>query len=525
MAPDRLKVWVEGADKLSVDNPWSAPEDPAHLPGSAPGSEPDGEVPLWRRGWIQFRYEPTGLALKRATQSILILGLVIPLFALAALFDRPHLRSVGALVACLVLFAGVTVWNICELKAQNEGRFEWFQPKRSIVATWATIVEFGLFGVAFGIRGGVLLLMPCTIFLVAVLLGNIGMIATAWIVLVVTLGVESGVQVPAVEAVWLTVLFSGTAAIVALAMDRALKGSLYGVHRNQSLAVLASYAGTLRAWPEDLDPIASRLAEALDVDPYAIFTRQAGLLQPVLSWPDPDWPDPDQLGDLPARAADSNHWTSTGTFVATPSSAGGVDVVLVVPAMSVLHVPVDHTLLAAGVALLAAMCDRARLISWLVELASIDELTGIANRRRLFHALDNELSRGRKNNKTFSVAILDLDDFKSFNDRNGHIAGDRMLRRFSDGISGRIRSQDILARYGGEEFCLVLPETDGRGATQLVEAIRQQTVSEDTATTVTFSGGVAAWDGTESIDSVLLRADANLYKAKSAGRNRVVGID
>ena len=92
-------------------------------------------------------------------------------------------------------------------------------------------------------------------------------------------------MVPATTAFWLTVLYTGTAAITAGMLHIALQGTLYGIDRTQSLAVLASYAGTLRHWPDDLEPIAGRLAEALDIDRYAILARRRGPFTEVLAWP------------------------------------------------------------------------------------------------------------------------------------------------------------------------------------------------------------------------------------------------
>jgi len=144
-------------------------------------------------------------------------------------------------------------------------------------------VEGGLLGAALGIHGGALLLLPCVAFLVAAWMGTGGMIAVAWAVLAATVGVEVGLQVPAAEAVCLTVAFVGTAGLIAVATDRALSLSLPGVSRNQSLATLASFAGTLRTWPDDLFPIAAPRAEALDVDRYAVLARCFGVFHPVLS--------------------------------------------------------------------------------------------------------------------------------------------------------------------------------------------------------------------------------------------------
>jgi diguanylate cyclase (GGDEF)-like protein len=386
------------------------------------------------------------------------------------------------------------------------------------------IVEGGLLGAALGLHGGALLLMPCVAFLVATWMGTTGMIVVAWAVLVATIGVETGLQVPRSGALWLTVVFAGTAGLIGLATDRALTRSLHGVDRNQSLATLASFAGTLRTWPDDLHPIAAPLAGALDVDHYAVLARYHGLFQPVLSWPDAGWPGGDRLGDLPIRAADAPAGSSVTVdgLVATASSAGGVDIVVVVPSTSVLKVPVDPSLLSIGASLLAAMCDRARLIADLVEMANTDHLTGAANRRRLFEVVGDELPRSRRSGRPFALAILDLDHFKRYNDDFGHGAGDQQLRRFADSVAGRLRAQDLLARYGGEEFCIVLPETDAEGAMELVDAVRAWVASDDDGGGITFSAGVAAWDGSESVDSLILRADTNLYRAKSTGRNRVV---
>ncbi len=97
-----------------------------------------------------------------------------------------------------------------------------------------------------------------------------------------------------------------------------------------------------------------------------------------------------------------------------------------------------------------------------------------------------------------------------------------MLQRFCALVGQRIRAQDLLARYGGEEFCVVLPETDLEGAVVLVDDIRRWMSSDGGVDGVTFSAGVAAWDGAETVDEMVLRADRHLYVAKSTGRNRVV---
>ena len=128
---------------------------PAGSAAAFDGQGRDGEIPRWRRGWIQFRGAPTGAALKRVTLCVGILALTVPLFALATFLYHPHLRSVHALVGFFVVLAGVSLWNVRELKAQREARYDWFNPVWSVTATSAVIVEYGLFGLAVGIHGGV----------------------------------------------------------------------------------------------------------------------------------------------------------------------------------------------------------------------------------------------------------------------------------------------------------------------------------------------------------------------------------
>jgi len=488
------------------------------------GPVPVDPLPPWQRGWIRFRTRPTGVSTKSLTETVRILSLVSPLVVVATLVYSPHLRSVGALVAAGVLFLGVTGFIVHATGLARAGRFDELRPDHNLLMVCLAIVEAGLLGAALGLHGGALLLLPCAAFLVAAWMGTMGMIVVAWVVLVATVGVETGRQVPGSQAVWLTVVFAGTAGLIALAIDRAVSRSLHGVNRNQSLATLASFAGTLRTWPDDLHPIAAPLAEAIDVDRYAVFARYQTVFQPVVSWPDADWLDDSRLGDLPTRAAEApaGSGATADGLVAAASSAGGVDIVVVVPSTSVLKVPVDPSLLSTGASLLAAMCDRARLVADLVDLANTDHLTGAANRRRLFEVVGEEVHRSRRSGRPFALAILDLDHFKRYNDDFGHGAGDRQLRRFADSVAGRLRAQDLLARYGGEEFCIVLPQTDADGATELVDAVRAWVAADDGGGGITFSAGVAGWDGRESIDALILRADTNLYRAKSTGRNRVV---
>jgi diguanylate cyclase (GGDEF)-like protein len=150
------------------------------------------------------------------------------------------------------------------------------------------------------------------------------------------------------------------------------------------------------------------------------------------------------------------------------------------------------------------------------ELARRDELTGLPNRRAWNDELPRVLEVARRDAKPICVALLDLDHFKAFNDSYGHPAGDRLLKEASAAWHGTLRSVDILARYGGEEFIVLLPGADTGQARAVVERALGVTPLGQT-----FSAGIALWDGTETSDELIQRADAALYVAKAAGRNRV----
>ncbi len=164
------------------------------------------------------------------------------------------------------------------------------------------------------------------------------------------------------------------------------------------------------------------------------------------------------------------------------------------------------------------------------KLSNADPLTGVFNRRFFDDYLRNELARATRHGASLSVAMIDVDHFKSFNDRYGHAAGDRALCQVARCLETAIRQSDLIARYGGEEFVLVLRESTGANAIERVEYIRRAIAAErlevggDIALHMTVSAGVASWpDDGDSPMELLAEADRRLFQAKNAGRNRVVG--
>jgi diguanylate cyclase (GGDEF)-like protein len=151
------------------------------------------------------------------------------------------------------------------------------------------------------------------------------------------------------------------------------------------------------------------------------------------------------------------------------------------------------------------------------ELAVTDELTGLPNRRSWNTELPRTIERVRRTGDPMSMAIIDIDHFKRFNDTYGHPAGDRMLKETAAAWQEQLRTGDHLARYGGEEFVVLLPDATPAQAREVIDRMRLATPLGQT-----FSAGLALWDGAETSDELTARADTALYKAKNAGRNRIV---
>jgi diguanylate cyclase (GGDEF)-like protein len=194
--------------------------------------------------------------------------------------------------------------------------------------------------------------------------------------------------------------------------------------------------------------------------------------------------------------------------------------------------PVNQPILVARIEALlrsSAMVRRLEVqTEILARLAAYDELTGVYNRRSLFHALENEMSRSARYGRDLGLVLFDIDHFKGVNDARGHAAGDAILRSVAQRALDALRSCDTLCRYGGEEFCAILPETNAAGAVRAAERVRVAVEldpfdAEGHVVKVTLSAGIAAWKGTRGGDlpDLLACADRALYRAKHAGRNRV----
>jgi len=158
------------------------------------------------------------------------------------------------------------------------------------------------------------------------------------------------------------------------------------------------------------------------------------------------------------------------------------------------------------------------------EMARTDFLTGAVNGRHFAELASAEIGRARRHAHPFSVAYMDVDDFKLVNDQLGHSAGDRLLKSVAETLRREVRSIDVVARLGGDEFAVLMPETDERAARAAVARLRQRLAlsAHRHGRPVTFSIGVVTWEEPPaSFDEMLRRADELMYAAKRHGKNAV----
>ncbi len=157
-------------------------------------------------------------------------------------------------------------------------------------------------------------------------------------------------------------------------------------------------------------------------------------------------------------------------------------------------------------------------------LSEEDYLTKLHNRRKIHELIENEIHRSKRYNSTFSIILLDIDNFKTTNDSFGHNTGDRVLVQIAEIIRQTIRASDIASRWGGEEFLVFCPHTPADGAFALAEKLRHniETYAFEEVGYKTASFGVTSIEHSDTVQSMISRADEALYSAKSSGKNMVI---
>ncbi|MFW6128640.1 MAG: diguanylate cyclase [Candidatus Aminicenantaceae bacterium] len=167
----------------------------------------------------------------------------------------------------------------------------------------------------------------------------------------------------------------------------------------------------------------------------------------------------------------------------------------------------------------------------LAKLASVDELTQLANRRKFFETMEIDMLKARRYNRPLSLCIFDIDDFKDINDRYGHYMGDKVLKYVAERGKESIRATDLLGRWGGDEFILLMPETNKSRAIKICQRLKNNInsspaiLSDEATITFTITGGISAWDPDKTeyknSEDFFKEADIALYQGKESGKNTI----
>lgn len=187
----------------------------------------------------------------------------------------------------------------------------------------------------------------------------------------------------------------------------------------------------------------------------------------------------------------------------------------------------DLLLLSIFAAQTTEAVEKTQLLAELRKQSMIDPLTGVYNKSTLLKELELKVKLSLRHSYKTSVAFIDIDHFKRFNDTNGHLLGDKLLSDFAGILKQHCRKTDIIGRFGGEEFVIISPHTDKRGALALVDKLRKLVGSHDfvvrsNSAHITFSAGISTFpdDGAEASD-IIKKADEAMYLSKKAGRDRI----
>lgn len=485
-----------------------------------------------------FGWKAIGLTYLAA--SLPLLGAFLPR-------DTPTLW--GWLWAAWAIAAVTVALNSVHLKRMLESR-GYVEPAAGTVLVEVLLgtISCGLVNYAIGGQAGIYRPLVFIPLLLVAMIGNRFLIAITWAaaVLMVTWSTAAHDVLPSSVAAFV-VSYGVTWGIAAIMVHLLATTALHSDRQMLGLADAAGIAASARGLDDGLEQMLPVIAEwanatqaaayrigggdgdpAPTADPIETAEPEAdhpvdGTPELVARWPaggdrrrTP--PDPEELAEA-ARSRGVSYRSKRSVLVAADGDHHQVAIVIEGAARLRIDQLTDRFNLERMTRQLEILVTRSRYIAQLEGLGLTDGLTGLPNRRSLTDRLVAARDLAQRRSEALSVAMIDLDEFKSYNDAHGHLAGDDLLREFATALRGRLRGVDFVARYGGEEFCVVLPDTGSDDAQLVLEDFRSRLRGGVATGAVTFSAGIATWDGDETIESLVRRADAALYAAKAAGRD------
>ena len=487
------------------------------------------------RHYLRFKFRPERQVISVIMRVVGAAFVSVPVVEVAALHLGARPDSLRWVITAVVLYSVVVLTNVRDLYHLHKRDWEKFDPRMVVVQLTLGSLATGALGVAVGGNPALFTPLMVIVLLIGAILSSRLMIVGLWTLqATIVVGVLFSTQGATPTTLWTIAIYALTSGLIASMIDVSVGAARDGLSTLENVADFASFASGVRQWHDAEDGIIERLAALVDVDGLVLYERPRagrggsaeGDLVELTRW-SRDGTVARYEQELRAAASRA---TVAGGFEEAPIEGSRKVRLAIAATMTrgevILSVQLrnggarDDAALVTAVSMIASVLERSALIDDLVDEARSDPLTGLANRRHLHEFLSHEVSRAARTSEPLSFAILDLDHFKAFNDTWGHAAGDRALKQFANRISERVRAQDVVARFGGEEFCVLLPNTTIDDAARVLAELQRNT-DEPPGHRITFSGGIAQWAVGESVDALVARADAALYRAKAAGRDRV----
>lgn len=474
--------------------------------------------------------EPSEEQLRTALVSGLIAAsTLVPIVAtVAVLYGHRHPWTTPWGIASLTLIAG-TVTAVSALIVLQSRRGHVTIPPLLVFAILAGSLA-SLMCVIVGAHASLAFYLPTVILIVfvAATIGDramrTGILAIA-VVLVGLTGWEEGQRGWAL--VTLVAMYAWIGGALTAIVGRAVRQLVRMASRQRGVARIAEAIGDADAVVDGLRLALPRVGGALPTEHAVVLVRdEQGRATVVDAWPSGEVADGDLLErpELTECLARFTPVVGDGLCFVPAGYEGTAQYVMVARILrkagdTKVHIAESAASLAA---VFLRLTSRAAFTTSLQQQTRTDPLTGLPNRRGLLERLDAECGRSARSGDPLCLAMIDLDHFKRYNDTHGHVAGDHLLSAVTAALAATCRRQDLLVRYGGDELCLVLPETDVAGASEVASKLSAAAAAAAWPHAVTLSIGLTMWDGAEDPTTLIGRADQALYQAKHEGRDRVV---